>query len=243
MSSKAITPENFNQRTWTNLVFRCTSCGEDTRASKESIDEYKENFDTEGATDEAIVNSFEFCFKCVDGVDFVGEKVFDPRRLALKSYKEHKALSQETTAYSTKITLDGVVIGDARNSGEGGADLVVIDRESRALWRSIVEKWNGENGNSPEPEAAFIAHLAKVLDEKKTARHIFKQQPDCVCVVAVDDGKEEIGSMTIYSTTNFHTYPAIRANTPDEFDALVNASIDRQYPAKNPRRLYKRESV
>ncbi len=29
--------------------------------------------------------------------------------IALKGYKEHKAMSEETTAYTTKITLNGMV--------------------------------------------------------------------------------------------------------------------------------------
>lgn len=164
------------------------------------------------------------------------QELRDPRRVALKSYKEHKALSQETTAYTTKITLDGVEIGSASNDGQGGADLVMINRESRDEWRAIVEKWNGENGNSMEPEAAFIAHLAKVLDEKRIAKRLFKQHPDTMTVVAVDTGKAKIGDMTYYESTEFVVFAQVKGDA-------MQAEVDRKYSVLAPRRIYTREAV
>lgn len=227
--------ERMFHRTWSVYMPTCSSCGEVFRVSLEAIKEMRES-GYEHEDDEYLANSMEFCLLCVSGIDVPGEKPTDPRRVTLKSYKEHKALSQETTAYTTKIAIDGKVIGSASNDGQGGADLVMVDRESRPLWRSIVEKWNGANGNSPEPEAAFIAHLAQVIEETKIARRLFKQHPDTQTVVAVDTGKAEIGGMTYYESTEFVVFAQVKGDA-------MQAEVDRKYSVLAPRRIYTRETV
>ncbi len=47
--------------------------------------------------------------------------------LALKGYRSFSAMSEETTAFVAKVLLDGKVIGDAKNDGQGGCTMVHID--------------------------------------------------------------------------------------------------------------------
>ncbi len=49
-------------------------------------------------------------------------------RIQLKSLKVHNDMSEETTCFSATIYVDGKKVGDARNDGGGGSDLVHIDR-------------------------------------------------------------------------------------------------------------------
>lgn len=43
-------------------------------------------------------------------------------RYAVTGYKEYPKMSEETTAYTATITLDGVVVCGAKNDGQGGCD-------------------------------------------------------------------------------------------------------------------------
>jgi hypothetical protein len=157
-------------------------------------------------------------------------------RVALKGYKVHKELSEETTAYTTKITLDGKVIGDACNHGRGGSDLIHIDREARAEWDKIVAEWSIETGClSMEREDSFIAELVKIASEKKFAARQFKRDPRTTTVVAVDVQPETIGNITFYNATAFHTYAAVS-------DERIDANLAEQYDG-NPCRKYTRADV
>lgn len=60
--------------TWTTHTFICTVCKRLCRASQEAIDEQRAVADCAGLTD-AQVAEFEFCLKCVAGIDAPGEKV------------------------------------------------------------------------------------------------------------------------------------------------------------------------
>lgn len=46
----------------------------------------------------------------------------NPIHVELKSIKIHASLSEETTAYTAKIFVDGVMLGEVSNSGQGGCD-------------------------------------------------------------------------------------------------------------------------
>lgn len=61
--------------TWTEHTFTCTVCRKLTRASREAINEQRENADCEGMTDSDVVSGFEFCLKCVSGILAPGEHV------------------------------------------------------------------------------------------------------------------------------------------------------------------------
>jgi hypothetical protein len=158
-----------------------------------------------------------------------------PQRVALKGYKVHKEMSEETTAYTTKITLDGKEIGDARNDGRGGCDRVYIEPEAREQWNGIVREFATARGCEFEPDAALIADLAKIQEERKVAARLMKRDPRITCVVAVDDGKQTVGSLIYYTATRFHAYATI---TPDRIDA----NIAEQYDG-NPFRKYTRDEV
>lgn len=45
-----------------------------------------------------------------------------PISIELRSIKSHPALSRGTTAYNAKIMVDGVVLGEVSNDGNGGCD-------------------------------------------------------------------------------------------------------------------------
>lgn len=59
--------------TWTDHTFRCTrGCGRLARAAQEYIDLGRQSADE---TEAEIVAQFDFCLKCLDGVEHEGEQV------------------------------------------------------------------------------------------------------------------------------------------------------------------------
>lgn len=156
-------------------------------------------------------------------------------RVSLKGYKEHKELSEETTAYTTKICIDGQVVGEARNDGHGGCDRIHILPESDALWSAIVDEWASLNTVTFEVESAFIADLAKVLAEKKVAARLMRKDERITTVVAVDVDEQKISDMAFYGSTVFYAYAAVTGER-------MIADIQQKHPAGNPFRLYPRDA-
>lgn len=158
-------------------------------------------------------------------------------RVTLKGYKVHRELSEETTAYSAKICIDGKVVGDARNHGRGGCDMIHIEREARAEWDKIVTEWSIATGSlSLEREDSFIAEIVKIMGEKKLARRAFKRDPRTMTVVAVDVQPETIGNITFYNATEFRQYATVAGDRLD-------AELAHLYPNGNPTRKYTRDNV
>lgn len=74
--SNAPMPTAPERLTWTDHLFRCTSCCRLCRASQESINGHRSDHGL-GAdvTDAEIARSFDFCLACVDGQHHPGEHV------------------------------------------------------------------------------------------------------------------------------------------------------------------------
>lgn len=151
-------------------------------------------------------------------------------RVGLKGYKEHKALSEETIAYTTKITLDGKVIGDAKNDGQGGADMIYIAPEHRAEWMNIINALGID-------EEALVQGVAEELGEKKTADKLFKKDTRFRVVVAAKTNPEKIGDLTFYGTTEFRAFVDPRLD-----DADIDRMISNMYGHTAPRRFYYRSA-
>ena len=79
-------------------------------------------------------------------------------RYDVKSYKEHAALSQETTAFSANITFDGKVVLQATNDGHGGCNMYYPTTKSGPDFHADVKRWAEENGHPDafEPEDQWI---------------------------------------------------------------------------------------
>ena len=76
----------------------------------------------------------------------------------VKSYKEHRELSEETEAFSAKITYRGKVVLEASNNGHGGCNMYYPTVKGGPNFHADVKRWAEENGhpNPIEPEDTWI---------------------------------------------------------------------------------------
>jgi hypothetical protein len=144
-------------------------------------------------------------------------------RVSLPSYKLHRGLSQETVAYSSKVALDGKVIGYAMNDGHGGADVIVVEAAHRAEWEQVVRDFSILTGTEDvEPDALLVSVVVEMIAERKMVAKMQKNYPNIAAAVAIETPTElvVIGS---YSAS----------------DEEVNAEVDRRFAANFPRRIYR----
>ena len=97
-------------------------------------------------------------------------------RITLPGYKEHKGLSEETTAFDTSIALDGVKVGTASNTGQGGPNRYhFTSKDAETTVTEIVGAWAKARGETFEVMDAFIGYLAAGIAAKKVAKRLFKK--------------------------------------------------------------------
>jgi hypothetical protein len=146
-------------------------------------------------------------------------------RVSLPSYKLHKGLSQETVAYSSKVALDGAVIGYAKNDGQGGCDLVSVDVAHRDAWAQIVRDFSILTGTEDvEPEALLISVVAEMLAERRMAQTLFRRHAHPVAVA-------------IETPTHLVVIGSWQTD-----EKGIHADVARQgYDPNLPRRVYRRE--
>ena len=147
------------------------------------------------------------------------------KRVGLKGYKEYPKLSDETTAYSTDITLDGKVIGNAENDGKGGCDRISISPLYRSEWFGVTQEYAKETGEDFEPEDALIGHLTEMQKEVKEAKKIFKKNPMVHTVVAINCNPMKMGEKIIWGAVDIVSFKVM------EDEALINAALNKDYHA------------
>lgn len=100
---------------------------------------------------------------------------------SLRSYKEHRELSEETKAFTAKLYRGDVHVGDVRNDGQGGPPMVRLnDREETIAFRETIKGL--PEGRFPESmgggtftrgEEGFIDVLVAETEAFKHAKKYF----------------------------------------------------------------------
>jgi len=100
---------------------------------------------------------------------------------SLRSFKEHRELSEETKAFTAKLYRGDVHVGDVRNDGQGGAPMVRLNtREDSVAFRETIaalpegrfpESWGG--GTFKRDEEAFVSILVAETEAFKHAKKYF----------------------------------------------------------------------
>lgn len=109
-------------------------------------------------------------------------------KVELRKVSINRGLSEETTAFSAEIWIDGVFAGYAKNAGHGGCnDVTILDRKLREKFFAhiktlpqvkILDDWQ------PQDEDGFIADLLDRHRQKKTCE---RQAKTKILAVAADD--------------------------------------------------------
>lgn len=155
---------------------------------------------------------------------------------ALKGYKHHKELSEETTAYTATVLCDGKPIGTAKNQGHGGSDFIHLEHAYMPRWNKMLAAWRSEIGDSDlEVDAAFIAWLHEMDVEEKTVAKAFKGNESTKRAVVVDTDPETLGETTFYNSKTYHYFNGVTVD-------LIQQSINKHHGEKAPRRFYERHN-
>lgn len=95
-----------------------------------------------------------------------------PQVVTLKNVKIANHLSQETTAYTASIYLNGKRIGDVRNDGGGGCDMIHINAADRTAFAAVVEsEWTGDSlYEKAKDEELMMRLLEKFETDRQTKR-------------------------------------------------------------------------
>jgi len=151
----------------------------------------------------------------------------------LKSIKSYPALSQETAAYSAKLVVDGVVLGEVSNDGHGGCDRFqpqakgLTSREANVLYdeacrrvKAEMPKQNLAHPGQPErlveDDMDFLcARLVADADLLKRMKRMMKTK-----VLVFDKGRPTAQGTPLYE---------YRLSSPTAL-AGVAAGIRRKYP-------------
>ena len=140
------------------------------------------------------------------------------KRFALKAFKHAKFASHETECFEAKLTLDGKVVGEARNEGSGGPTFVHF-KESfvcPAMTESEIEEMVDDL-------------VAAELDKKEEAKFLKKLKKDFATAILFT--KKGIGSGR-YFIAKFHPiarpYEATKAMLlkDPEVGILLNEATD-----------------
>lgn len=106
----------------------------------------------------------------------------------LSKFKEHKGLSQETTAYSAVITKDGKPFAAVSNDGHGGEDMIrplprggVTQHEAYAQIEAAAQEVFGEDSFARE---SFLGELlghaltVAMMNRKRSIMFVFPEDGD-----------------------------------------------------------------
>lgn len=152
-------------------------------------------------------------------------------KVELKSIKSYPAMSEETTAYSAKIVVDGVLLGEVSNEGHGGCDRFQATgkdiREANRLYDEACRRVKdempkvdladpGEPENLIEDSMDFLcARIVADHDLLKRMRRMMKTK-----VLVFDKGLPEKPGAPLYE---------YRLSSPTSL-AGVAAGIRRKHP-------------
>ena len=96
--------------------------------------------------------------------------------ITLKNVKIYTGMSQETVAFNASVYIDGKKVGDARNSGNGGANHIdVRNGEGRSDWdllqrmevEAVTHTYAYENENHAHSLDSYIGELVDDAQEKR----------------------------------------------------------------------------
>ena len=91
-------------------------------------------------------------------------------RLSFKGYRHYAAMSEETTAFTATLTLDGKPVATLRNDGHGGCTDIVW--KNREVGTKVVEDFHQLTDAPPEEAVlnfeGYISSLAEDHRENKS---------------------------------------------------------------------------
>lgn len=106
-------------------------------------------------------------------------------KIELKSLKIARHLSEETTAFTAKISVDGKVVGDVRNDGNGGCHMVHLDPSARDAVEAEAARLHPPKAKYDDPMEDLVnALLEKEEDRKQALSFLKKGYPFVVKVFA-----------------------------------------------------------
>ena len=83
-----------------------------------------------------------------------------PDALKLRNIKVAENLSEETTAFTADLEMNGQIVGSAENDGHGGCNLYhFAARETRAEFQKLVAEWAQSEGVVIEPDDRLVNEL------------------------------------------------------------------------------------
>lgn len=89
-----------------------------------------------------------------------------PIKVELKSIRTHASLSEETTAYSAKIVVDGVMLGEVSNSGQGGCDrFQAVKKSPEGAYRMYDEACRRVKAEMPRQNLADPGEPENMVDD------------------------------------------------------------------------------
>ena len=105
--------------------------------------------------------------------------------ITLKNVKIYAGMSQETVAFNASVYIDGKKVGEAKNSGSGGANHIdVRNGEGRSDW-DLLQRMEGEagthtydyeNGKHPHSLDSYIGELVDDVQEQRDLKRKCKTQ-------------------------------------------------------------------
>lgn len=87
------------------------------------------------------------------------------RKLGFRAYKHHAALSEETTAFSATLTLEGRKVATVRNDGHGGC--TCVDWTDRGAAEKIIAEFNDLRPQDAMRVFMFEEYISDLADKHR----------------------------------------------------------------------------
>lgn len=141
----------------------------------------------------------------------------DNMKIELKNLKIARHLSQETEAFSAKISVDGIIVGDVRNSGQGGCHEIYIAKEFGDVVSMEASRLFPPKEKYDDPMEDLINDLLEKEEDRKTSIKLRKAGWNHV--VKIYANKETIGGRDFFSKIIVVGY-----EHPDQLNGLLDTN-------------------
>lgn len=110
--------------------------------------------------------------------------VMDKTQITLKKVRVFASLSEETTCYQADVYIDGVLVGQAENTGKGGCTFIqAYGKGDRALLAKAVQAFAKANFDG------FAGVVDEILEAQNNAKRYAKDFAKGICF-GVPNGME-----------------------------------------------------
>jgi hypothetical protein len=156
-------------------------------------------------------------------------------KIELKNLKIYPNLSEETTAFTATLYIDGVEICECKNSGQGGqTDIRVYNDKKHTDLIDKAEAFLKEKANGKKSYEGYLIDFVDDLvgkedNKKEKAKMLKKMEKDCLTKIVIiskkvlDDFVSDKSLALEYSTINMKN--PLTAFNQNELKAHVNLRI------------------